>query len=79
MTHANVNSTRNFIIFVKRNLLEKLGACLTIAVLLELLLFDHVESLFIFVEGYVTVLAELSERYERLEIVLESKWVVRHA
>ena len=59
--------------------MEKLGTCLTITILLELLLFDHVISLFIFVEGNVTVLAELSERYERLEIVFESKWVVRHA
>ena len=59
--------------------MEELGTCLMVAVLLVLLLFHHVITLFIFVERDIAILAELSERYQRLEVMLESNWIMWHA
>lgn len=64
---------------VERYLGEELGACLMVALLLVRLLFHQVVALFVFVEGDVAILAELSECDQRLAVVRKSDRVVRHS
>ena len=64
---------------VKLHLVEELSACLVIGLFLMNLLLHQVVALFVFIEGDVAILAELSEGYKRFEAVSKSDWIVRHA